>query len=263
MNDRVSVSIDSHVAEVVLNRPDKFNAIDLKMFDALGEAADQVGNDNAVRAVVLRGAGNNFCAGIDLDVFADGELDFKAELASKVGPSAANRFQRAAYAWRELPIPVICAVEGVTFGGGLQIALGADLRYAAADAKLSIMEAKWGIIPDMGISTTLRDLVAPDHMKELSWSARVLSGAEAHELGLVTAVVDDPVSTCRQVAADCAARSPNAIRGIKKLVNEAWHLNEADSLALEARLQSDIIGGENQVEAVRANLQKRAPDFKD
>jgi enoyl-CoA hydratase/carnithine racemase len=263
MNDRVTISIESHVAEVVLNRPDKFNAIDLKMFDALGEAADQVANDKTVRAVVLRGAGNNFCAGIDLDVFADADLDFRAELASKVVPSAANRFQRAAYAWRELSIPVICAIEGVAFGGGMQIALGADIRYATADAKLSIMEAKWGIIPDMGISTTLRGLVAPDHVKELSWSARVLSGAEALKLGLVTAVVDDPVSSCRQFAADCAARSPDAIQGIKKLVNEAWHLSEADSLALEAQLQSGIIGGENQVEAVRAKMQKRIPDFTD
>lgn len=263
MNDRVNITIESHVAEVVLNRADKFNAIDLKMFDALGEAADRVAGDKSVRAVVLCGSGGNFCAGIDLDVFSDADLDFKTELASPISPSAANRFQRAAYAWRELPIPVICAVEGVTFGGGLQIALGADIRYAAADAKLSIMEAKWGIIPDMGISTTLRGLMSPDRVKELSWSARVISGVEAEKLGLVTAVVDDPLGVCRQVAADCAARSPDAIRGIKKLVNEAWHLNEAESLALEARLQSGIIGGENQVEAVRANLEKRLPDFKD
>ncbi len=139
MSDRVIVSVNAHVAEVMLNRADKFNALDMQMFEALGEAADRLAADAKVRAVVLHGAGANFCAGIDLDVLSDTDTDFGAALRSPIAPSAANVFQRAAYAWRELPVPVICAVTGVTFGGGMQIALGADIRYAAPDAQMSIM----------------------------------------------------------------------------------------------------------------------------
>jgi len=149
------------------------------------------------------------------------------------------------------------------FGGGLQVALGADIRYASPDTRLSIMESKWGLIPDMAISTTLRGLVAPDHVKELAWTGRVLGSAEAKTLGLVTAVVDDPLGASRKLAAGCATRSPDSIRGIKALVNNAWQVPDADSLAMEARLQSGIIGGENQLEDVSANLAKRKPDFKD
>ncbi len=263
MTDRVTISIDAHVAEVTLNRADKLNAVDLEMFEALGAVADRISSDKSVRAVVLSGAGGNFCAGIDLSVLADAELDFRKALNTRIAPSVANLFQRAAYAWRELPIPVVCAIEGVAFGAGLQIALGADIRYAAPGATFSIMEAKWGIIPDMGLSMTLRHLVAPDRVKELSWSARIFDSKEAQSLGLVTAVVEKPMAASRELAADCAAKSPDAVRGIKKLVNQAWQANEADSLALEARLQGSIIGGENQLEAVAANLNKRKPDFKD
>ena len=263
MSDRIQIEIDAHVADVMLNRANKLNALDLKMFAALAEAADTIANDKSVRAVVLHGAGGNFCAGIDVSVLAESDLDFGKTLDTPVQPSPANFFQRAAYAWRELPVPVICALEGVVFGGGLQVALGADIRYAGPDARLSIMESKWGLIPDMGISTTLRDLVAPDHIKELAWTARVLDAGEAKSLGLITAVVDDPVRASRELAAECAARSPDAIRGIKALVNQAWQISDADSLALEARLQSGIIGRENQIEAVNANLGKRKPDFRD
>jgi len=260
---KISIDVDTQVADVILNRADKLNAIDLRMFEALGEAADTIAADKSVRAVVLHGAGGNFCAGIDLSVFANSGLDFGDALTTAVQPSAANIFQRAAYAWRELPIPVVCAIEGVAFGGGLQIALGADIRYASPDAKFSIMEAKWGIVPDMALTTTLRHLVTPDRVKELSWSARVLSSAEAEALGLITAVTADPINTSRQFAIECAQKSPDAIRGIKTLVNEAWHATEADALALEARVQGGVIGGQNQLEAVAANLEKRKPEFRD
>ncbi len=263
MADRVTISIDGHVADVTLNRADKMNALDLKMFTALAEAADAIAANRSVRAVVLHGAGGNFCAGIDMSVFGGGEVDFAAALATPLSPSPANFFQRAAYAWRELPVPVICALDGVVLGGGLQIALGADVRYASRDARLSIMESKWGLIPDMGISATLRSLVAPDKVKELAWTARIFDGLEAASLGLVTAVVDDPLAASHSLAAECASRSPDAIRGIKSLVNNAWQASEAESLALEARLQSGIIGGANQIEAVAANLGRREPEFKD
>ena len=263
MTDRIIVSVDAHVAEVMLNRDEKHNALDMRMFAALGEAADQVAADANIRAVVLCGAGANFCAGIDLDVLSDTDTDFGAALRSPIAPSAANVFQRAAYAWRELPVPVICAVTGVTFGGGLQIALGADIRYAAPDAQMSIMESKWGLIPDMAISTTLRHLVTPDCAKELAWSGRVFSADEALAMGIVTAIADDPLAKARSFARDCAQKSPQAIRGVKALINGAWQLSEAAALALEAELQGGIIGSENQLEAVRANLAKRKPEFKD
>lgn len=263
MTDRVTITINEHVADVTLNRADKMNALDLEMFTALIAAADSIAEDSSVRAVVLHGAGGNFCAGIDISVFGSPDLNFAEALATPLSPSPANFFQRTAYAWRELKVPVICALEGVVFGGGLQVALGADIRYASSDAKLSIMESKWGLIPDMAMSTTLRDLVAPDKVKELAWTARVLDGDAACSLGLVTAVVDDPLAASHALAKECASRSPDAIRGIKTLVNAAWQVSETEALALEAKLQSGIIGGVNQTEAVAANLGKRKPEFRD
>ncbi|NNF40868.1 MAG: crotonase/enoyl-CoA hydratase family protein [Woeseiaceae bacterium] len=263
MNDRVKTTVNGHVAEVRLDRADKFNALDMPMFRALGEAANRLAAESGLRAVVLHGAGDNFCAGIDVAMFAHPDFRIDAKMMQPVPGSHANLFQRVAYAWRELPVPVICAVQGITYGGGLQIALGADLRYAAPDARFSIMETKWGLIPDMAISTTLRDIVRPDRLKELAWSARIFDAPEALELGIVSAIHDDPLSAARDFAEDCAARSPEAIRGIKRLVNDAWHLGEAEALALEAELQSGIMGSQNQAEAVRAAIEKRAAEFAD
>lgn len=263
MNDRVSITIDKHLAHVMLDRAAKFNALDRKMFAALGAAADEIAAADAIRAVVLHGAGDNFCAGIDTGMFSDPDARIDASLMEPVEPSAANLFQRAAYAWRELPMPVICALRGITYGGGLQIALGADLRIASPDTRFSIMETKWGLIPDMALSTTLRGIVAVDRVKELAWSARVFGAEEALDLGLITAIDDDPLAAATVLAKDYASKSPAAIRGIKQLVNEAWQLSEAEALAIEARLQLGVIGSPNQLEAVMANLQKREPDFKD
>ncbi len=263
MNDRLNISMDGHVALAMLNRPEKYNALDLRMFNALGEAAESLASEKKVRAVVLHGAGDNFCAGIDIGVLTDPNVKIDESMLAPLSPSAANLFQRAAYAWRELPVPVICALNGTTFGGGLQIAVGADLRYAAADTRFSIMETKWGLIPDMAISTTLRDIVRADQLKELAWSARIFGAAEALQLGIITEIHDDPLTAARKVAQECANKSPEAIRGIKRLVNEAWHLSEAEALALEAKLQLGIIGSANQTEAVMANLEKRNPEFTD
>ncbi len=263
MGNCIDIRIDEHIAEVMLNRPEKFNALDLDTFDALDEAARTIEAESSVRAVVLHGAGENFCAGIDLSVMQGGISNLADSLLSPVEGSLANRFQRAAYAWRELPVPVICALHGVTFGGGFQIAMGADLRYAAANTQLSIMESKWGLIPDMAISTTLRGILPPDRVKELAWTARVFDAEEALSMGVVTAIEDDPLAAARRVARACAGKSPDAIRGIKRLVNEGWSRSEEDSLVLEAKLQLALLGSENQSEAVRANLEKRQPDFVD
>ena len=262
MNDRIAITIEDHIAEVMLNRPEKLNALDLDTFQALDEAARSLADETSVRAVVLHGAGENFCAGLDLGVM-QGEADIGAAMLRPVAGSPANLFQRAAYAWRELPVPVICALQGVTFGGGFQIAMGADLRYAAPGTKFSVMESKWGLIPDMAISATLRNILPPDRLKELAWTARVFDADEALRLGVVTAVAEQPLAAAREMAADLGTRSPEAIQGIKRLVNSAWQCSEEEALALEAQLQLGLLGTANQVEAVHANLEKRAPRFAD
>ena len=263
MKSRVRISIENHVAEVLLDRPEKHNAIDMRMFDELAEAGGRLSRERGVRAVVLAGAGDNFCAGIDLSVFSDpGEAIDPGSLAPQEG-SHANRFQRAAFTWREVPVPVICAIRGVAFGGGAQIALGADLRYAAPDASLSIMEIRWGLIPDLAISVTASNLVREDQLRELAYTGRVVSASEALQLGLVTALHDDPLGAARDTARLIASRSPEAIRAMKTMFNTRRDLDAAHALALEAKLQSGIIGRPDQVEAVRANLESREPDFGD
>jgi len=263
MSNPVAVSVDDHIATVTLNRPDKANAISLDMFDALGAAGRQLAEDRSVRAVVLTGAGDNFCAGIDLGIFQDESFEFGPEALAPLDGTPANRFQAAAYVWREMPVPVICAITGVAFGGGLQIALGADLRIARPDSSLSIMEVKWGIIPDMAITTTLRDLLPLDQVKRLAWTGQPVTGEEALAMGLVTALHDDPLAAAMELAATIRVKSPDAIRSMKRLFNAAWRLSEPDALALEAELQLGVLGKKNQLEAVMANMQKRVPDFDD
>ena len=263
MSDRVALTIDGHIAEVMLDRPAKFNALDIETFRALDEVARRLDGERAVRVVVVHGAGENFCAGIDLEALQAGGEEIARELLGPVKGSPANLAQRAAYAWRELRVPVVCALQGIAYGGGLQIALGTDVRIAAPTVQLSIMESKWGLIPDMAISTTLRSVVSPEIAKELAFSARVIGADEALRLGVVSRVADDPLAAARELAATIAARSPDAIRGIKRLFNESGTLSEADALALEARIQRGILTSPNQSEAVRANLEKRAPKFVD
>lgn len=263
MDDRVRIDIANQVAEVMLNRADKLNALDVRMFEAINDAIDVIAADKQIRAVVLHGAGEHFCSGIDISVMANESLGFHRALQTRLEPSPANVFQKVAYGWRELKVPVICALHGVTYGGGLQIALGADIRIASPHCQLSIMESKWGLIPDMAISTTLRGLVAPDKAKELAWSGRVLAAAEACELGLVTRIDEQPLDAARTMAASLATRSPQSIQGIKTLLERGWQLKDADALAMEAALQAAVIGSPNQMEAVAANMQKRAPEFSD
>ncbi len=263
MSTRLQISIQDHVAEVLLNRPEKHNALDMQMFDDLAAAGARLAAERSVRAVVLSGAGENFCAGIDLSIFSDpGDAIDPASMAPQQD-SLANRFQRATFAWREVPVPVICAIRGVAYGGGAQLALGADLRYATSGAKMSIMEIRWGLIPDLAISVTATNLLREDVLRELAYTGRVVSGSEALELGLVTAIHDDPLEAARDTARIIAGRSPDAIRAMKTLFNERLDLDTGRSLTLEARLQSEIIGQRNQMEAVRANIEGREPEFED
>ena len=262
MSDRVNIEINNHVAEITLNRPEKHNAVDLAMFEALIEAGESLAKDTDVRAVVMHGAGDNFCAGIDLSIFRGGGLDSLDKNAFRPRDgSPANFFQSAAYVWRALPVPVIAAIEGVAFGAGLQIALGADIRYATPNAKLSIMEIKWGIIPDMAITATLRDIMPADRVKQLAYSGRIIAGSEAEILGLITSIHDDPLDAAGGLAAEIAGRSPDAIRAIKTLVNDSWQGSVEAALEREAKLQISLLGKSNQTEAVTANLEQRSPIF--
>ena len=261
MAETVSLSVDAHVAHVELNRPAKYNALSFDMFNELAEVGDRVAADSSVRAVVLSGAGDNFCAGIDTSIFA-GEVDFRSAL-EPCSPSPANVFQRAAFVWREVPVPVICAVNGVAFGAGLQLALGADIRYAASSATMSILEIKWGLVPDIALSVLARFVSPADVLRELAYTGKVLSAEEALIAGLVTAVADDPLAKAKATAEAIAGRSPDAIRAMKRMFNEAWEMSTADSLRLEAALQIGVMGGDNQREAVAANMEKRAPNFTD
>lgn len=263
MSEPVIIAKDGHVATVTLNRPEKHNAIDLRMFAALAEAGTELASDSSVRAVVLEGAGPSFCAGIDLSIFQQND---ESILKSKMVPakdSPANFFQRAAFVWREVPQPVICALHGSVFGGGLQIALGADLRFASADCRLSVMEIKWGLIPDMAISTTLARLLPADKAKELAWTGRIFDADEACEMGVVTAIHENPSQAARETAAVIATKSPNAVRAIKRLFDQSADMSTDQALHLEARLQLSLLGSRQQAEAVAANLAKRAPKFED
>jgi enoyl-CoA hydratase/carnithine racemase len=259
--NRTLVSVENHVAHVRLNRPDKRNGLDLAMFEAIVESAARVSADRSVRAVVLSGEGKGFCAGLDWASFmAD------ASAASKLlerGSSVANLAQAVGWAWVECPVPVIAAVHGAAIGGGLQIALGADIRLVAPDAQLSVMEIRYGLVPDMGVSKTLLRLVRPDVAKELMFTGRVFSGEEAVRLGVCTRVEADPVAAALTLAQTIAAQSPHAIRAGKKLVDEASELDIAAALKLETELQLTLMGSANQMEAVQATMMKRAAEFVD
>jgi len=267
MTDLVTIDVKAGIADVRLNRPDKYNALSPDMFKAIIEAGESLAASTDVRAVVLSGNGRGFCAGLDMGSFqgmAGGGSaggDTGGLLQRDERPE--NHAQRPAYVWKRLPMPVIAAIHGVAYGGGCQIALGADIRFAAADARMSIMEIKWGLVPDMSITQTLRDLVPIDVAKELTFTGRVLSGAEAQTLGLVTHVSDDPLADAMALAEEIAGKSPDAVRAGKRLYEDSWHADERTGLEMESRLQMDLIGSANQVEAIKANFEKRPPKFSD
>jgi len=262
MSERVQLSIEEHVATVRLSRPEKRNALDAEMFEGLIGAGKRIMEDKRVRAVVLHGEGKAFCAGLDFGSFL-GSPQLMQKLLSRSEESPANMAQRAGWIWQEVQVPVIAAIHGFAFGGGLQIALGADLRYVTADAELSVMEIKWGLIPDMSITQTLLHLVPLDVAKELTFTGRIISGTEALGLGLATKISVDPLADALETASLIASKSPHAIRAGKALLRDAPGMSRADALKLETALQVTLLGSPNQTEAVQANMMKRKPDFKD
>jgi len=272
MTDRIERTRHADgVVELHLSRADKMNALDPAMFDALIEAGESLRGDKTARAVVISGRGKAFCAGLDMASFermqqqgagADvlGEGAAGADLVVRTH-GIANAAQQVAMVWREVPVPVIAAVHGVAFGGGLQVALGADIRIVAPDTKLSVMEIKWGLVPDMAGMVLMRELARSDVVRELTFTGRIFSGEEALRLGFATRVSADPLAEALQMAHEIAGKSPDAIRAGKRLLNASLSQNAAELLLAESVEQKALIGSPNQVEAVKANIERRAPRF--
>ena len=262
MSDLVTVDIQEGVADVRLNRPDKYNALSTDMFKSIANAAQALEKDNALRAVVLSGNGRGFCAGLDFSSFQamtnDGSRPESSDIPMPAPTAPANLPQSVAYLWKTLPVPVIAAVHGVAYGGGFQLCLGADVRIAHPEAKLSVLEIKWGLIPDMGITQTARGIIRPDVLKELTFTGRIVSGQEAQALGMVTRVSENPLDDALALAREIASKSPHAIRAGKRLMAEGFDTPAEQSLKLEAALQGKLIGTPNQVESIKANMEKRA-----
>ncbi|MEZ5407190.1 MAG: crotonase/enoyl-CoA hydratase family protein [Acidimicrobiales bacterium] len=279
MTDRIAVTIEGGVADVRLNRPEKMNALDPAMFRALVDTADELAADASLRCVVLSGEGRSFCAGLDFGSFqgiagtdggGDGGGDSEGRRSGGIGDITAadpgritHLGQQAVYGWSSLPVPVIAAVNGHALGGGIQLALGADIRIVAPEAKMSVLEIRWGLIPDMTGTQTLIRLVGLDVAKELTFTGRMVTGEEAVALGLCTRLADDPRAEALALAAEIAAKSPDAIRAAKRLFNQASQVSLAEGFAAERQEISRLIGSPNQVEQVKAFFEKRTPDFAD
>ena len=263
MEDRVTVEMDGHVAIVRLNRPDKMNALDIKMFDALIETGEKLNADESVRAVVIVGEGKAFCAGLDITMFGMDGQSVMTEIPLKERThGVANRWQKAVWVWREMQVPVVAAVHGIVFGGGLQIMLAADIKFAQAETKLSIMEMKWGIFPDMAGPQLMRHNIREDIYRELTYTARIFSGVEAVEYGFATHLSEEPLKDALALAKEIASKNPDAIVKAKKLFNSVPHLTEEEGLLMESVEQDEVIGKPNQLESIFATLQKREGNFK-
>jgi enoyl-CoA hydratase/carnithine racemase len=270
MSDRVIVSINDGIAEVRFNRADKRNALDREQFAAIAEAGESLKAAEGVRVVVLVGDGESFCAGLDFSIFGDmagGDRTGSSNDRGNPGGIEEGRIthlaQQICWVWQELPMPVIAAVHGHALGGGFQIALGADIRIAHPDTKWSVREIHWGLVPDMTGTFMLSKLVRQDIARELTYTARIIDGREAHELGLVTRLSDTPYDDAMALAREIAGRSPGAVRGAKALFDRMFADGAAEQFAMERQVIHDQIGTPNQIEAITANMERRAPLFID
>ncbi len=269
IDERISVSIEGGVADVRLVRTDKMNALDDAMFSALVATGERLKSEPGLRAVVLSGEGRAFCAGLDMGNFgrmAQGPRQGSGSVEGGLSDRShgiANRAQYAVLVWRDIPVPVIAAVHGVAFGGGFQLALGADMRFVAPDTRMAVLEIKWGLVPDMGGTQLMRHLVREDIVRELTYTGRIFSGEEAGRIGFATRVCAEPRAEALAVARDIAGKNPHAVRASKRLLNAAVITDPGSGLLQETEEQVALIGSPNQVEAVLANLQKRDPVFSD
>lgn len=273
-SDRVHISISHGVADVRMARPDKRNALDGKMFTALADAGERLKTEPGVRAVVLSGEGSSFCAGLDFASFQTmasaggrqagaGTADDEGNPGSLQQGRITHLGQQVCWVWQEVPVPVIAAVHGHALGGGIQIALGADIRIVHPDTQLSVREVHWGLVPDMTGTLMLSQLVRADVAKELTFTARVFDGREAQTIGLATRLSETPHVDAMAMAREIADRSPDAVRGAKALINGLLHERAAAQFAEERRVIGSLVGRPNQVEAVMANFEKRAANYRD
>jgi enoyl-CoA hydratase/carnithine racemase len=266
--DRVLLTVTEGVADVRLNRPAKLNALDATMFERLAEVGARIAADPSVRAVVLSGEGRGFCAGLDFSAFTEmadgsGGAGITRRLGHRPAGQIANRGQQSAHIWSEVPVPVIAALHGVALGGGLQIALGADIRIVSPDARLSVLEMRWGLVPDMTGTWTLPRLVGLDVAKELTWTGRMVDGEEAVRIGLATRLAPDPLVEAQRLASELAARNPHAVRAAKRLLDGSGAASRQRQYLDESSEMAHLIGSPNQVEAVAAYFEKRRPVFSD
>ncbi len=258
---RVSVDITDHIARVTLTRPDKMNAVDPQMAEAIVRAGQSL-MESDIRAVVLSGEGKSFCAGLDVMSFANFAAGDPEALVMPRTHGNTNLFQEVAMVWRRLPVPVIAALHGAVYGAGLQLALGADIRIAAPDAKLAIMEMKWGLIPDMGGMVLLPRLARSDVIRLMVYSAQPVAADQARDWGLVTELSDDPQTAAQEMAQEIAGKSPSAIRAAKRLIAMSESGADEDTILLaESREQAGLIGRPHQMEVIAANMAKRPPVF--
>jgi enoyl-CoA hydratase/carnithine racemase len=270
---RVRVDHDAGVAHVRLTRADKRNALDGAMFLAIAAAGERLKNDSSVRAVVVSGDGPSFCAGLDFGSFqamgsgSAGAGGNASQNGADIGAMSEGRIthlaQQIAWVWQEVPVPVVAALAGHALGGGMQLALGADVRIAHPDTKLSMREVHWGLIPDMTGTLMLSRLVRDDVMKDLVFTGRILPASEGAALGLVTRLSNDPVADALAAAREIAGRSPDAVRGAKWLINRLSNAGAAEHFAAEREIIFELIGSPNQVEAITANFENRTPVFGD
>ncbi len=258
MNDRVSIAVADHVAEVRLTRADKMNALDPAMFEGIGAAIDSLRARKDVRCVVLSGEGRAFSAGLDMASMAAGGSGLSPRERNADG---AILPQHVAWGWRTLPMPVIAAVHGVAFGGGFQIMSGADIRIAAPDTRFSIREVHWGLVPDMAGFALWRTLVRDDVLRELTYTAREFHAVEALAAGFVTRLADDPHAEAMALARTIAARSPAAIRAAKRLADLSADADARTILAAETEEQARLLGSPEMMEAVAANIAGRKSVF--
>ena len=270
MSDRVIVSINDGIAEVRFNRADKRNALDREQFAAIAEAGESLKTADGVRVVVLVGDGESFCAGLDFSMFAGmagGDGTGQSEDRGNPGAIADGQIthlgQQVCWVWQELEVPVIAAVHGHALGGGFQIAMGADIRIAHPETKWSVREVHWGLVPDMTGTFMLSKIVRQDIARELTYTARMVDGREAAEIGLVTRLSDTPYDDAMAMAREIAGRSPGAVRGAKALFNRMFVEGAAEQFAMEREVIHAQIGTPNQVEAIMSNMEKRAPSFAD
>ncbi|KPU83910.1 enoyl-CoA hydratase [Marinosulfonomonas sp. PRT-SC04] len=264
MSNRVRIDVSGNIATVTLTRPEKRNALDLDMINAIVSAGEGLATRRDIRAVVLCGDGAAFSAGLDTSTFQllIGEVAKAGGVMTRTH-GLSNLFQRTAMVWADLPMPVIAAVHGYAFGGAFQIMLGADIRIAAPDTKFSIMEGKWGLVPDMGGMVLMHHLARGDVIRRLTYTAEVFAAKDAQNWGFITEISDDPLARATALANEIAARSPDAVHEAKALITATQDMDVVDALLLESKAQERLIGSPNQIEALMAGFEKRSANFKD